>query len=270
MRGFLETTSGIELFYEQHGSGQPIVLIHGLFGVTEHWQHQLAPFSRQNRLIAYDLRGSGRSSKPASELYPIPEHVDDLCQLLDGLSIDEPAVVVGHSMGSCVAIELALTHPKRVAGLCLVDGFACGEHCIVNFDEMKEGVAKHANRVALFQRVSFGAAFRWHPHGHTLATWAAEEAAKLPLETIYASARGFTEYDARPNLLSIKVPTLVIVGDQDWSCPLDPSSKFIADNVGGPSDLAVLHSGHFPMLEVAPEFNERLGSWLEQRIDNPK
>ena len=269
MRGFFETPNGIELFFERHGAGKPLVLIHGLFGVTEHWQFQIEPLARNHTLVAYDLRerGSGRSTKPSGDIYPIASHVEDLRELLDGLGVTEPATLVGHSMGSCVAIDFALTMPERVAGLCLIDGFACGEHCIVNFDEMKEGVAKHADGVDLFQRVSFGAAFRWHPDGHRLATWAAEEAAKLPLEPIYASARGFTEYDARPHLGQLKVPTLVIVGDQDWSCPLDPSSKFIANHVGGESELVVLHAGHFPMLDFAPEFNEHLGTWLEQHIN---
>jgi pimeloyl-ACP methyl ester carboxylesterase len=189
LRAFLETRDGIELFYEQHGRGMPLVFVHGLFGVTEHWQLQIGPFAHTHNVIAYDLRGSGRSSKPRAEVYAITEHADDLRALLDGVSVRQPAVIVGHSMGSCVAIEFALSYPERVAGLCVVDGFACGEHCIVNYDEMKEGVARHASRVELFQRVSFGASFRYEPHSYSLGCDRRRPRLVLPTRPVLAVHR---------------------------------------------------------------------------------
>lgn len=263
--GFVTVDDGTELYVRRSGCGAPVVLVHGLFGLVEHWRFQIPVLAPHVEVIAYDLRGSGRSSKPLAESYPIRRHADDLAQLLDALGVRGPAVVVGHSMGSCVALELALEHPERVSALCLVDGFSCGEHCLVAFEQMKEGVARKETLVPLFKRVSFGKGFGWHPEGDRLATWCAEEACKLPLEAIYASARGFSAYDARGRLGEIRGPALVVVGDEDWSCPLDPSSQALADGIPD-SVLACLPCGHFPMLEVADRFNELLAGFLRERL----
>lgn len=260
--GFFELPDGVELYFERHGEGRPIVLIHGLFGVTEHWQFQTPVLSRDSNVLAYDLRGSGRSTKPDVDEYTIFQHVEDLSLLLQHVGVDAPAVLVGHSMGSCIAIEFALTRPDRVEALALVDGFACGEHCLVAYEQMREGVSKKATLVSLFKDVSFGESFRWNPEGERLSEWCALEAAKLPLSAILASARGFSAYDSRPRLGAMNQPTLVAVGDQDWSCPLDPSSQFLADTIPN-SRLEVLHSGHFPILEVPTAFNELFASFLE-------
>jgi pimeloyl-ACP methyl ester carboxylesterase len=257
---YLELPDGVELYYERYGGGSPLLLVHGLFGLVDHWQFQLEIFSRHLDVIAVDLRGSGRSTKPETEVYPIEQHADDLARLLKTLNVG-PATVVGHSMGSCVVIELALSHPDLVSGLVLVDGFACGEHCLVAFEQMREGVSRKTTLVDLFKRVSFGASLAWTPDGGRLADWCAYEAAKLPLSAIYASARGFTAYDARARLDTIRVPALVVVGDQDWSCPLDPSSRFLADTLPD-SRLEVIHAGHFPMLEAPTSFNEILADFL--------
>ncbi len=266
MKHYVEVAPGVELLVEQHGTGSPLVFVHGLFGITEHWQYQFTPFARDRFVLAYDCRGSGRSAKPASEIYPIEQHATDLASILDAAGIDR-AVVVGHSMGSCIAIAFALRFADRVSALCLVDGFACGEHCVVNLDKMRDDLDHKAALVELFKRVSFGASFSWSPDSEAISDWAAYEATKLPVEAVIASARGFTEYDAREKLGEITVPALVVVGDQDWSCPLDPSSRFISEHLGGPTSLSVLHSGHFPMLEVPAEFNERLAAWLASVTD---
>jgi pimeloyl-ACP methyl ester carboxylesterase len=262
---FLVLADGTELYARRQGSGPPLVLVHGLFGLVEHWRFQLPVFERDLTVVAYDLRGSGRSSKPAADAYAIVRHAGDLAEALDLLAIGEPAVVVGHSMGSCVALELALSRPERVRGLVLVDGFSCGEHCLVGFEQMRESVARKRTLVPLFKQVSFGETFQWHPEGDAIATWCAEEACKLPLEAIYASARGFSAYDARERLGELAVPTLVLVGDQDWSCPLDPSSRFLAERIAGAA-LEVLRCGHFPMLEVAEQFNASLATFLRERV----
>lgn len=265
---FVTLSDGNELYVHRSGAGPPLVFVHGLFGLVEHWQFQLSVFATDIDLIAYDLRGSGRSSKPIAETYPIEQHARDLAEVLGHLEVDAPAVVVGHSMGSCVALAFALAHPDRVQGLVLIDGFGRGEHCLVGFEQMRESVSSKKTLVPLFKRVSFGASFRWHPQGDAIATWCAEEACKLPLEAIFASARGFSAFNALDRLGEISVPTLVVVGDQDWSCPLDPSSRALADGIPD-TELSVLHCGHFPMLEAAEPFNAALATFLRERIGMP-
>lgn len=104
-----------ELTYHRRGEGPPVVLLHagGLGSVT--WDRQFALLARDHTVIRYDARGHGESSPPTG---PFAHH-EDLRDLLDGLDV-EGATLVGLSLGARTAIDFALAHPARVAGLVLV------------------------------------------------------------------------------------------------------------------------------------------------------
>ena len=107
----------IEMYYEQHGSGDPLLLVMGLAADSTAWMFQVPDFARHYRTIVFDNRGVGRSSKPSGP-YSIHQMADDAAGLLDALDIGR-AHVVGVSMGGMIAQELALRHPRRVRGLVL-------------------------------------------------------------------------------------------------------------------------------------------------------
>src|ERR1041384_755350 len=107
----------VELYWEEHGSGDPLLLIMGLAADSRAWMFQIPDFAARYRTIAFDNRGVGRSSKPAGP-YTIHEMADDAAGLLDALSIDR-AHVVGVSMGGMIAQELVLRAPEKVRGLVL-------------------------------------------------------------------------------------------------------------------------------------------------------
>ena len=107
----------IELYYEEHGSGDPLLLIMGLAADSTAWMFQMPDFAKHYRTIVFDNRGVGRSSKPPGP-YSIHQMADDAAGLLEQLEI-ERAHVVGVSMGGMIAQELALRHPERVRGLVL-------------------------------------------------------------------------------------------------------------------------------------------------------
>ena len=109
--------NSIELYYEEHGSGDPLLLIMGLAADSMAWLFQIPDFSKHYRTIVFDNRGVGRSSKPAGP-YSIHQMADDAAGLLDVIGISR-AHVVGVSMGGMIAQELALRHPQRVRGLVL-------------------------------------------------------------------------------------------------------------------------------------------------------
>lgn len=111
---------GIEMYYEVHGNGFPLVLISGYGGSSEGWD-MLAPkvkeLSRHYRVVTFDNRGTGRSSTPEGD-YSIKTMADDVARLLDCLGMSK-AHILGESMGGMIAQELAINNPKKVNGLIL-------------------------------------------------------------------------------------------------------------------------------------------------------
>ena len=118
--------NSIRLYYEEHGSGAPILCIHGGGSSALMWADAVEELARLGRVIAYDRRGCTRSERPEPyERTSVAEQADDAAALLDALAA-APAVVIGRSYGGAVAIDLALRYPDRVRALVLLEGDALG------------------------------------------------------------------------------------------------------------------------------------------------
>jgi esterase len=118
--------NGIRLHYEEHGSGAPILCIHGGGSSALMWEDAFEELARLGRVIAYDRRGCTRSERPEPyERTSVAEQADDAAALLDAVA-GVPTVVIGRSYGGSVAIELALRYPDRVRALVLLEGDALG------------------------------------------------------------------------------------------------------------------------------------------------
>jgi pimeloyl-ACP methyl ester carboxylesterase len=113
--------NGVRLYYEEHGSGVPILCIHGAGSSAMAWSGAVERLQRLGRVIGYDRRGCSRSERPDPYLRTnVTEHADDAAALLAEL-VDAPAVVIGRSYGGTVAADLALRFPDRVRALVLLE-----------------------------------------------------------------------------------------------------------------------------------------------------
>jgi pimeloyl-ACP methyl ester carboxylesterase len=103
-------------------AGPPVVMLHGIVidNLSSFFYTLAHPVAATNPVVLYDLRGHGRSERPATG-YRMADHVADLDGLLGGLGITEPVVLLGNSVGGGIAVSYALAHPDRVAGLVLVE-----------------------------------------------------------------------------------------------------------------------------------------------------
>ncbi len=118
------TVNGVRLAYEEHGSGTPILCIHGTSGSAAGWRDAIDALAALGHVIAYDRRGCGHSERPEPyERTSVAEHADDAAALLEALDA-EPAIVVGRSYGGSVGTDLALRHPERVRALVGLEGDA--------------------------------------------------------------------------------------------------------------------------------------------------
>lgn len=112
------SSGSVRLACRSYGQGEPVLLLHGLFGSAAQWHHIAVPLSRHRRVLAVDLRNHGASPHTASMDYQ--QMSEDLRALLDALGLDD-AAIVGHSMGGKLAMAFALRYPRRTRSLAVVD-----------------------------------------------------------------------------------------------------------------------------------------------------
>jgi pimeloyl-ACP methyl ester carboxylesterase len=112
--------NGVSLYYEEHGTGEPLLLIHGTSGSAAVWGPDIGELARRGRTIVYDRRGCTRSERPEPYATSVHEQADDAAALIDALAA-APAVIIGRSYGGETAIDVALRHPDRVRALVLLE-----------------------------------------------------------------------------------------------------------------------------------------------------
>jgi pimeloyl-ACP methyl ester carboxylesterase len=118
--------NGVRLYYEEHGSGPPILCIHGTSSSALAWAKAIPALAGHGRVITYDRRGCHRSERPRPyETTSTEEHADDAEALLRTLEAT-PALVIGRSYGGNVALDLALRYPRSVRGLALLEAIPAG------------------------------------------------------------------------------------------------------------------------------------------------
>jgi 3-oxoadipate enol-lactonase len=211
----------IALTYIDSGRGIPLLFVHGFPFDHSMWQMQIEGLSDRYRVIAPDLRGFG-GSQASEGIATMEQMADDLAALLDALSIREPIVICGLSMGGYIALEFWRKHADRLKALILCDTRAAAD---------KPEVA--ANRLAMADCVLTEGpkplVDSMLPKVFSLKTvadrpWLVEEMERAMLRTdprgIAAAARGMAQRrDFTDELKNIRCPTLVLVGSDDALSP---------------------------------------------------
>jgi pimeloyl-ACP methyl ester carboxylesterase len=260
--------NGVDLYYEETGQGTPLVWSHEFGGDHRSWEPQVRHFGRRYRVVTYNHRGYPPSGVPkAAGDYSQALLVEDLFQLVRHLGLG-PIHLGGCSMGANVARDFALAHPEMLRSLIMV-GAGAGS---VNREQFLQGQAATAatleregiaglirNLGTLPQRASF----RWKdPRGfgeflRFVEDHDAQACAHLAREVM---ARRKTVPELEAGLRALRVPTLIVVGDQDTPC-VEPSLQMRAfiPHAG----LVVLPAcGHTPNIEEPDLFNTHLTGFL--------
>src|SRR3954468_21715952 len=207
----------LELGVERRGSGPDVLLIAGLGDPAEAWQPQLDALADRYRLTAFDNRGVGRSPLPDRPLL-VATMADDAAALLRALDVPS-AHVAGFSMGSAIAQELALRHPRLVRSLVLVGTYARPDALFRSQLEFWRWLAD----VAPSERAFFEAFFTWvytpRAHADGSVEQIVEESLAFPHQQSVASFQAQVdvclEHDTADRLSEIATPTLVMAGEFD-------------------------------------------------------
>lgn len=261
--------NGIELYYEEHGAGAPLVLVPGLGGTVESWHAQIRHFQRRYRVIALDNRGSGRSSKPPGP-YTMDQMAADLAGLLDALDITVPVCLVGASMGGVLVQCFTHHYPERVGQLVLVSTGVSGGDPRITFPSMAvlqklmfPGFTAQQRMRTLFGLYFHPQYLQAHPEVFDDAACLYARIGAQPEHATKAQLKAVQ--DTRPYykwLARIRVPVLVMHGEDDVVWPVK-NAHTLVKGVGANAELALFpQAGHVLCQEKAVEFNACLEQFL--------
>lgn len=269
---YAATNDGVRLYFEEAGSGTPLIFVHEFAGDYRSWEPQIRHFARRYRCIVYNARGYPPSDVPESpSSYSQNRAADDIGSVLDHLTIDR-AHVVGLSMGGFATLHFGFRHAGRALSLCVA---GCGygaepeerekfrAEAVVIAELLREaGMPAFAERYAYGPtRVQFE---NKDPRGfQEFKRMLAEHDALGAANTqIGVQRQRPSLYDLTEEMMRLSVPTLVLTGDEDWPC-LAPGI-LMKRHIRGAALAVMPGSGHTINLEDPDEFNRIVGTFLAQ------
>ncbi|MGN8545959.1 alpha/beta fold hydrolase [Bradyrhizobium elkanii] len=225
--------NGVEIYYEVHGSGPPLILTHGYSSTSAMWQGQIEALSQRHKLILWDMRGHGQSDYPDDpDAYSEALTVGDIAALLDAAGADK-AIVGGLSLGGYMSLAFHRAHPERVRALLIIDtgpGFKKDDARDVWNNRAREtGDRFDREGLKVLRSLSAERASVTHRNARGLAL----------------AARGMlAQRDARviESLPGIQVPALVVVGADDT--PFLAASDYMAAKIPGAQKAVIPNAGH--------------------------
>src|SRR5690606_28923141 len=242
---------GVKIYYEDHGSGPPVLLSHGYSATSAMWKGQVEALGHRYRLITWDMRGHGRTDSPEEqERYSEAETVADMHAILQELGI-ERAVIGGLSLGGYMSLAFNLAHPEMVRALMLFDtgpGY--------NNPKGRDGWNETAfQRAVLFEEQGLDAL------GRGAEVRIAQHRSAVGLAK---AARGMlAQFDDRviKSLEHVTVPTLVLVGANDQ--PFLAAADYMANKIPNASKVVIPDAGHASNIDQPEAFNEAVGNYLD-------
>jgi pimeloyl-ACP methyl ester carboxylesterase len=258
--------------YVQQGTGAPVILIHGLAASLFDWNDLLPALSGAGyAAYALDLLGHGQSHKPEHlNEYTVENVFAHFSAWIDTLQLDQPLILVGHSLGGYLSIQYALRHPERVRALVLVDPF-------YSLSQLPLFLRLYYLRPLVSATMIQGAP-EWLIRGLVdLTSLSIRNGYVLPKDVRIQTAADYkrahpgifnllhTAQDLTPCLSSVSQPTLVLWGERDLTLApaLFPKVIHAIPNASG---SGLPGAGHVPHQSHASEFNRRLLEFLQTLI----
>jgi 3-oxoadipate enol-lactonase len=254
-----------QLYVEEHGAGEPLLLIEGLGQSMWAWREQVPVFERHYRTIAFDTRGTGRSPVPNE-----PYGVDDLAQDAAGVLAGRPGHVVGFSMGGYVALTLALAQPELVRSLVLAATGAGGPERVPRPQDVRDAYAAaiglpfdEYGRRTMPLTFSPGWVER-HPERFE-EILAARREHPTPDATLDAHLHAcYAFYERGTEVERIDTPALVLHGDADVIVPVE-NGRALASRLPNARYVELPGRGHNVQLEDPATFNPLVLEFLAQQ-----
>lgn len=253
-----ETSTGRIAYREAGAGGTPLVCLHGLGGGSLSWINQLEQMSSDRRVIAWDCPGYGGSADHAIAKPAPSDYADALVELLKGIGVNQPADIVGHSMGGVIAPQVEARHPGTVRRMVLSAtriGFR-------DWGSYEERLKQHADMSA----EEFG-----RTRADNMCSPHASEAVKAKVAAIASEIRSsgyqaavhvLSVSDNRAEVASLGIPVLVLAGAEDKVAPEENTAALTAAVPGGRREI-IGQAAHAAYIEQPEAYNARLRAFLD-------
>jgi pimeloyl-ACP methyl ester carboxylesterase len=266
----LTTDDNVKLFYEQVGSGIPVVFVHEFAGDVRSYEMQMRYFGQRYRCIAFNARGYPPSEVPDNgALYSQERARDDIRAVLDALTIDK-AHIVGLSMGGFAALHFGFSYPDRARSLVIAGcGYGAAPDQRAQFAAEAEAAAKqfeHAGMAKAAEGYALGPTrvqFQnkdprgWQEFADQLAEHSTEGSARTMRGV---QARRPSLFDLVDKMQTINTPTLIMTGDEDWPC-LEPA-LLMKRTIPTAALVVMPNAGHTINLEDPSAFNGHIADFF--------
>jgi pimeloyl-ACP methyl ester carboxylesterase len=245
--GHVIKINGIEMYYEEYGEGNPLVLLHGFGGCSQNWYPFTKELSKYFKLIVIDLRGHGYSSNPENT-FTHKEAANDVFMLLEKLGIDQFSAM-GMSTGGMVLLHMATSKPRKIQSMVLISATS-------HFPDQARYIMRRASYTTLPTDVK---------EMYQECAKRGEEQIKQLLTQFKAFAENSEDMNFTAESLStIKARTLVIHGDRDTFFPTEIAVT-IQQNIPNSALWIIPNGDHVPIYNSIGEFTTRAIDFLENR-----
>jgi pimeloyl-ACP methyl ester carboxylesterase len=258
--------NGIELYYEVHGEGEPLLLIMGLSLTSKSWFRTLPVLSEQYKVIVFDNRGVGLSGKPNTP-YSIELMAEDARAVLDAAGVDS-AHVYGISMGGMIAQRFAVNYPDRVRSLILGCTTSGGEKHVQPGAEVSMLMLSRGSSTATPEEMAWATAPILYSQSfienhRELVAEDVQRRIEIPVlpYAYMLQLQACLAHDTYNEIDQIKVPVLVIHGEEDKLVPYE-NGVTLAEKIPNAEFLTINGAGHIYLTEANDLVNKRVLEFL--------
>lgn len=278
--GVFESFDKTPIYYEVRGEGEPLIFIYGIACLMNHWHFQMEHFSKQYKVITFDIRGHHKSQPLGNpQNLKIPDLVEDIVGLMNHLDISK-AHFAGHSFGTPLLLELFRVLPDRIASMTFINGFSknpikgmFGLDVVEPFYYfVKEQYEKSPDlwttlwRMAIDNPLSMllaGAAGGFNlklTHFKDIEVYA-RGVARMDLRNFLVLFEELMKFDGELILASVNVPTLIISGERDNVTPQKFQLEF-HHKITGSEFVVVPYGSHCTQLDFPDYINMKMEAFL--------
>jgi 3-oxoadipate enol-lactonase len=263
-KGFAQV-NGAEIYYEVKGTGQPLLLLHGMPLDSRMWDEQTEGLSRDFKVIRFDFSGCGKSGVHDEDY----SFTDDIKTLLEFLEIEQ-TTILGFSVGGQIAIDFTLEHPEKVRSLILASSGLPGWNKMDSYREAFNENLRSQYEKGDLQEITDAMAGGWVT-GPTRTKSSTEVQEKFKAMAVHNLSRKkgkgnlrLPDYKAIDKVEQIEIPVLLITSEHDFPM-FSEIAGFLNKSISGSSKVSIPNTAHMLNMEEPAVFNNHVRTFLKEQ-----